>query len=116
MVGDMTEQGLGQLGGQPQPPQAEFTVDTANRKNAEIVERVRTNSGTGLGTVRQVNDGMVPPTVQQGLGQVVPTMRSMSLDQDAIEAVRSGQVNPMDVMNDPNISGGAKATIQGMMS
>jgi len=119
----MTEQGLGQIGGQPQQAPEEFTVDTAGRKNSEIVDKVRaassSNSGKGLGTLQV--DTTVPqqlePTMQpQGLGMVDPAAQSMQIDQDAIVAVRNGQVDPMEVMNDPRVSGDAKAVIQGMMA
>jgi len=138
MVGDMTEQGLGQVGGQPQQAQEEFTVDTAGRKNAEIVDKMRADSATnsraakasalGLGTVVQVGSStpqsraVVPqmeaavPDVPQGLGVVAPNVQAVQIDQDAITAVRNGQVDPMAVMEDPTVSNDAKAVIQGMMA
>lgn len=115
MVGDMTEQGLGQVGGMQQAPE-EFTVDTASAKNAEIVNKVRAESNgranalQGLGQVSQ--PPMQAPS-QQGLGQM--NNQSAQIDQSAIAAVQNGSVDPMTVMNDPRVSDQAKASIQGML-
>jgi uncharacterized protein affecting Mg2+/Co2+ transport len=107
MVGDMTEQGLGQVGGAVQQAPEEFTVDTAARKNADIVNKVRADSGK--------------PAASQGLGvvqrqpQMQPDAQSAAIDQSAIAAIQNGQVDPRTVMNDPRVSNQAKASIQGML-
>ena len=126
MVGDMTGQGLGQMGARQQAPE-EFTVDTAARKNADIVNKVRAESGNaagmqGLGTMQaaQAARGVTQQQQQQtselqGLGQVDPMAQSMQIDQAAMAAVQNGQVDPMEVLNDPRVSDQVKASIQGMM-
>ena len=126
----MTGQGLGQMGANQQPQQApeEFTVDTAARKNADIVNKVRAESGNaagmqGLGTMQaaQAARGVTQQQQQQqtselqGLGQVDPMAQSMQIDQAAMAAVQNGQVDPMEVLNDPRVSDQVKASIQGMM-
>ena len=121
MVGDMTGQGLGQMGARQQAPE-EFTVDTAARKNADIVNKVRAESGNaagmqGLGTMQAARGVAQQQQAAelQGLGQVDPMAQSMQIDQAAMAAVQNGQVDPMEVLNDPRVSDQVKASIQGMM-
>jgi len=94
----MTQQGLGQVG---QPQEEQFTVETAVTKNAEAIGAAR---------------GVGRPKGLTGLG-TPPAQPSQVPDysQSALEAVVNGQVDPMRVLQDPNVNEQAKTTIRQSM-
>ena len=99
-----------------QQPQREgeqpFTVDTAKVKSDQVIE------GTKMAYLQSGGLGGAP-TKSAGLGQM-PTPQTQQqtsqeeMDTSALAAVQNGQVSAEEVMNDPRISDGAKASLGGV--